>query len=299
MEIKGNSFAQVYGKLLNELMNNPEYESSPRDQKTKEITDTSLIIEDPSKCIYKNKRRSSQLKYIAAELIWYFSGDRSTEYITRYAEFWNHIAKYDVELKKPVVNSAYGNLIFKERNVYDFSQYYWAFNSLAQDKDSRQAILHFNNESHQYEDNLDFVCTLTGMFMIRNNKLNLSVNMRSNDAILGLPTDVPFFCTLQQHMLYHLKPLYPDLELGTYKHNVHSMHIYEKHFDLINDMLEHNFEADTLPEIEKSFINMDGSATQLTRNLFDWANDDIREKFIVNESNEFIEFLQNNLTTEK
>jgi len=36
---------------------------------------------------------------------------------------------------------------------------------------------------------------------IRDNKLNFSVSMRSNDAILGTPTDVAFFCLLQQQML--------------------------------------------------------------------------------------------------
>jgi hypothetical protein len=35
--------------------------------------------------------------------------------------------------------------------------------------------------------------------------------MRSNDAILGTPTDVSFFTVLQQQALLHLQGMYPDL----------------------------------------------------------------------------------------
>jgi thymidylate synthase len=241
--------------------------------------------------------QSIRIQLLAAELVWYFAGDRGIEYITRYAKFWEHIASLDPETKKPVVNSAYGDLIFRKKNQYDYSQYHWAFESLANDKDTRQAIMHFNMPLHQYEGNKDFVCTLHGMFMIRDNKLNLTVSMRSNDAILGTPTDIPFFCTLQRHMFYHLKPLYPELELGTYKHQVHSMHVYERHFDLINEMLEHQFKAESLPDIDKAFINMDGSPTQITKNLFEWANDDVRDPIIGMTQDPFVDFITSNLVT--
>lgn len=312
MEIKGENFSVVYKELLNSLMNNPEYEASPRGQQTKEITDITLEIGNPYSCLYNNERRSSQYKYIAAELLWYFKGDRSLKYIRRYAKFWEHIAflekgthinsKDENILKEhfienSLVNSAYGDLIFKRKNMYEYSQYHWAFESLANDKDTRQSILHFNIPIHQYEGNTDFVCTLTGMFMIRDNKLNLTVTMRSNDAILGLPTDIPFFCTLLQQMYFHLTPIYPELEMGTYKHKVHSMHVYERHFDLINEMLEEDFIGVEIPKIEKSFINFDGSPTALTNNLFEWADDDVREPIIGNIENEFVEFLTEKLIT--
>ena len=324
MEIKGSTFAKVYGTLLDRLMFNPEYTSSPRGQQTKEITDVTLEITNPKHCLYTNERRPSQFKYVAAELIWYFAGDRSISYIDRYAKFWKRIATVDKSIKMEefhptgtkeeiqeqftkqsldhiikhgCVHSAYGYLIFKKKNEAGYSQYHWAFESLANDKDTRQAIIHFNLPEHQYEFNKDFVCTLHGIFLIRDNRLNLTISMRSNDAILGTPTDVPFFCTLLNHMYYHLKPIYPELELGTYKHQVHSMHIYEKHFDLISGMLEHQFNSDSLPNIDKALINMDGSPTNLTKNLFEWANDDVREPIIGMSQDNFVQFLTNNLLT--
>lgn len=367
MEIKDKTFAAVYGELLNQLMHNAEYESCPRGQKTKEIMDITLEIEDPTQCLYLNNKRSSQFKYIAAELVWYFSGDRSLEYIKRYASFWENIAHVDISFdekndkdliniknesidnnelfsnviknissdfnqnsinalnhysnqinilkkkyldlldekikehfnKNAVVNSAYGDLIFRKKNEHDYSQYHWAFDSLVKDKDSRQAIMHFNLPEHQYEGNKDFVCTLSGMFYIRENKLYLTINMRSNDAILGTPTDVAFFCTLQRHMLYHLKPFYPELELGSYKHKVHSMHVYERHFELIEKMLnEKVFEPVTMPSINKPLINFDGSPTDIIKSLFEWASQDIREEIVIGQD-QFINFITKNLINEK
>jgi hypothetical protein len=38
-----------------------------------------------------------------------------------------------------------------------------------------------------------------------------------------------------------LKKTYPDLELGTYTHIVQSMHIYERNFELVSEMLKEQF----------------------------------------------------------
>lgn len=250
---KGETFADVYETALNDVLNNSEYTSSPRDMKIFEVTNAALVIEDPSFCLYENERRSSQFKYIGAELVWYFSGRNDVEFISKFAKFWEYIDNGD-----GTVNSAYGNLIFTEKNYHNINQYKWALESLIQDKDSRQAILHFNKPDHQWFGNKDFVCTLTGVFQIRDNRLNFTVDMRSNDLVLGTPTDIAFFCLLQEQMLQHLKKYYPKLELGKYTHIVHSLHIYEKHFDLIKGMLKTKFEPMSFPPMREFLIDPNG-----------------------------------------
>ena len=59
--------------------------------------------------------------------------------------------------------------------------------------------------------------------MIRQGKLDLIVSMRSNDAFWGLPHDIFSFTMLQEIMARSL-----SAELGTYKHAVGSLHLYEK-----------------------------------------------------------------------
>lgn len=246
-------FASLYYLSLRDLMNSPDHEISPRNKKIKENTNVALILEDPLSCLYQNEVRSSQKKYISAELLWYFMGRNDVSFIRRYAKFWDSIKNED-----DTVNSAYGHLLFSRLNEYGYGQYQWALISLQKDPESRQAIMHFNLPSHQYLTNKDFVCTMYGIFQIRENRLNLTVSMRSNDVVWGLPTDIAFFAVLQCQMLVHLNKLYPDLKLGTYTHIANSFHIYEHHFDLIGSMLDHQFTAESIPAVDLSLIDSVG-----------------------------------------
>ena len=238
--IETDYFSEAYEALLRALLKNPEYQSAPREQKINEITNFKFTIRRPEYCFYANERRSSQFKYIAAELLWYLSGDKSVDFISQFSKFWKKLENCD-----DTVNSNYGWLLFYEKYAPVWTtQWQWAFDSLYNDKDTRQAVMHFNLPKHQFLDNKDFVCTMYGDFLIRDNKLHFTIHMRSNDAILGLPTDIPFFCILQMNMLNCLKKeKYPNLKLGTYTHFVNSMHLYERNFQLVNEMLEHEFYA--------------------------------------------------------
>ena len=83
---EGEGFAEAYKKALNEVYHNPDYELSPRGMKCKELSDSALVIKNPLLSLYNNKRRSSQLKYIAAEILWYASGSNTVEWISQYAK---------------------------------------------------------------------------------------------------------------------------------------------------------------------------------------------------------------------
>ena len=231
-----------------------------------ENTNVALVLENPLSCLYSNQRRSSQKKYISAELLWYFMGRKDVEFIKEYAKFWTSIQNED-----GTVNSAYGNLIFTKKNRFGYSQYDWALKSLMKDRDSRQAVLHFNMPEHQYLTNKDFVCTMYAIFQLREDRLNLTVSMRSNDAILGLPTDVAFFATLQGQMLSHLKQKYPEIQLGTYTHIANSLHLYDHHFKLVEEMLDHQFVREEIPQVNLNLVYPDGSPSIDFKVLFDHA----------------------------
>jgi len=263
---QAETFAAVYEEALYDLVKNPDYVTQPRDMKINEMCDVALEIGDPLSCLYTNPERSSQFKYIAAELLWYFMGRSDVEYISKFAKFWESIQNED-----GTVNSSYGNLLFTNKNEHGLTQYQWALESLIKDKDSRQAILHFNLPIHQRHGNKDFVCTVYGIFQIRNNRLNFTVHMRSNDVILGLPTDVAFFATLQSQMLKHLRQHggYSELSMGTYTHIANSFHLYERHFDLVKRMIQHKFEPVNMPAVDCNLITQNGSPTSAFSYLFE------------------------------
>jgi thymidylate synthase len=260
---KGETFAEVYRSSLTDLLNNPEFETKPRSLKIKENCNVSLIIKNPLSCLFKNETRSSQKKYIAAELLWYFMGRNDAGFISNFAKFWNIIKNED-----DTVNSSYGHLLFNKKNRYGSTQIEWAINSLLEDKDSRQAIIHLNLPEHQYPNNKDFVCTMYGIFQIRDNKLNFTISMRSNDVVWGLPTDIAFFAILQSQVLSHLKKKYPILELGTYTHIANSFHIYENHYDVAENMILTDFIPEAIPKVSSDLITKEGHSTSSLVTLF-------------------------------
>ena len=245
-EITGLTFADAYGRLLNEVYNKYEYETAPRGMNIREILNCALVIQNPYSNLFKNDVRSLPLKYLKKELALYLSGRNDVEGFEAASKFWKKIANADGS-----VNSAYGNLVFKMTDTPEgLSQWNWMIKSLVNDKDSRQAILHFNRTAHQYSGVKDFPCTLEMVFHIRNNKLNTTTVMRSNDVIKGTTFDIPFFTLLQQMALDTLRRhAYPELQMGTYTHIAHSMHLYESDFELVGKMLAQNFVSDAMPRI--------------------------------------------------
>ena len=128
------------------------------------------------------------------------------------------------------------------------------------------------------------------VYIAETNKLHFSVHMRSNDAILGLPTDVAFFTMLQQQMWKQLKESpytdkYKDLELGHYIHFDNSLHLYDRNFKLVEEMLSEDFKPSSLPSLKTDFIDSKGHMTQQMLQL----NDLIR-KFTFDENATFINF---------
>jgi thymidylate synthase len=91
LAIKGETFSDVYIRSLGYLTKHPQYISSPRGMKVKETLNVGLVIKDPRFCLYHNPRRSSQYKYIAAELLWYFTGRSDLGFIENYSSFWRQI----------------------------------------------------------------------------------------------------------------------------------------------------------------------------------------------------------------
>lgn len=226
MEIKGYDFDETFRYVCSVL--NECSVHAPRGLKTKEIIGCSYTVVHPYLCILTNPHRKISEKYLNAELNWYKSGDLSIKDIKDHATMWEKIANPD-----GTVNSNYGFYIWKQQWM-GINQIDWAFNVLSKDPDSRQALINFNQPWHKYEGNKDFVCTISTQYFIRNGKLDCIVNMRSQDFVFGAGNDLPFFVFVQHELLMRLKEVYPNLEMGTITTHCGSLHIYERHFEMLN-----------------------------------------------------------------
>jgi len=246
MKIVGRDVYELFYNVAKELINSPL--CSPRDLKTKEIIKAELVVQEPKYCVVSNGARNLSLKYLGGELDWYLSGDKSIDKISEYSSFWEKIADLNRE-----VNSNYGEIIFKQKlENFDNNQYSWVLDKLFEDKYSRKALINFNQPKHKSNTN-DFVCATSAHYMIRDNKLISIVDMRSNDLIFGFSYDFPFFSYLHQNLFLDLKEKYADLELCEAYHDANSLHVYERHFNLIEKIVKeyelNNPKSKTLDEL--------------------------------------------------
>lgn len=164
--------------------------------------------------------------YVERELSWYQSMSLAVEDIPGGAPaIWKQVA--DTE---GYINSNYGWLIWSETNG---QQYLNTMRTLKKDPNSRRAIMIYTRPTMHVDYNKkgmsDFICTNTVQYFVRNDTVHAVVNMRSNDVVFGYRND-------RAWQEYVLKQLASDLGLdaGTISWQTGSLHIYERHFYLVD-----------------------------------------------------------------
>jgi len=212
------SINQEVHRLLVDINENGETRS-PRGLLVKELELGKLTI-SPAYPLLDTEARPFNWKYFMGELAWYLLKDNNIEYINHFSSFWKNIAD-----DYGFINSNYGKILFGD-------QLQWVIDALKKDKNTRQAIAFVNQPKFQYEGNKDFVCTMYLNFWIKDDALNMKVQMRSNDVFYGLSYDAPFFAFIQQTVCIWLRRTYPELQLGTYHHFADNIHYYQRHFEV-------------------------------------------------------------------
>ena len=113
------------------------------------------------------------------------------------------------------VNSNYGY----QWNRND--QIHYVVGKLRENPSTRHAAISIYDckEFEKYRN--DTPCTYAVQFTIINNKLNMSVYMRSNDVWYGFCNDQYQFSSLQKMIAERL-----SIDVGWYYHHAHNMHLY-------------------------------------------------------------------------
>ncbi|MDE0122496.1 MAG: thymidylate synthase [bacterium] len=167
------------------------------------------------------------------ELCWYLSGRDDADFITYYLSAYRQFADGDH------VFGAYGPRLFNEDEQNQFLN---VVRRLRDHPHSRRAVIQLFRASDVSVDANNIPCTSTLQFLCRDDKLDLITNMRSNDVFLGLPHDVFAFTMFQEIIARSL-----SIELGTYKHVVGSLHLYDADRDSAKRFLQEGWQSTTLP----------------------------------------------------
>jgi thymidylate synthase len=95
-------------------------------------------------------------------------------------------------------------------------------------------------------------CVWSTQWIVKENKVHLIVQVRSNDWALGAP-----FNQFQYYVLQRMIAQVTGYELGTLTFNINDCHIYERHIDSLKEQVKREqFEAPTLwinPEIKNFY----------------------------------------------
>lgn len=220
--IKGENISEVYKKLLSDL------KKAEIVGNTKEINNCCLVVKNPTTNeIYFPNRKISE-KYANAELEWYWSGNNSCEDIGKYAKMWLSLTD-----DGKTNNSAYGYILHKK---YGFDQLQQIIELLKKDSTSRRAVLNISDPTINRITTKDMQCTIALQFLIRNEKLEMTVYMRSNDVFFGLPYDYIYFVSLGEYVSKQL-----NIEFAKYIHHATSMHMYLRDLDKFkkHDQISH------------------------------------------------------------
>ena len=244
------NFTEAYLCILEDVYKKPQFESSPRGMKVRETLGFQFKITNPRDRIPYIKERDFAVSYMIAELLYYLSGNDSIDWIANYSKFWKGISDDGL-----TANSAYGARIFKPHSRiaagldHRWSQWDYIINELALDNDSRRAVIHLRSPHDSILAKLDVPCTLTLQFLLRSDRLHLVVSMRSSDCIFGLAYDVPAFTVFQELMANELSAkLGRKIGLGDYIHTSNSLHIYQRNFEMVEEILANNSDAFKTPE---------------------------------------------------
>ena len=183
---------------------------------TKALFNVGFYIENPLDHVIENEERKWNPVYAEAEWQWYLSGDKSIfklgDIYGKIPPIWSRMADM-----KGDVNSNYGWQW--QRN----DQIGYVVDLLKHEPNTRQAAISIYDAKEHDQYTHDTPCTYAVQFTILDNKLNMSVVMRSNDLWFGFCNDQYQFSKLQHYVWNRLSK---DIEIGTYFHFAHNLHLY-------------------------------------------------------------------------
>lgn len=179
---------------------------------TRELRGVTLELTNPRARLSRSESRGKVFGALG-ELLWYLSGSNSTEQIAYYLSEYR---KFDEE---GAIHGGYGPRL---RGDGDDDQLAQIVGLLGRRRSSRRAVVQLFVGSDLLIEHVDIPCTCSLQFMIRDERLEMVVFMRSNDAYIGLPHDIFCFTMIQELVARSL-----DADVGPYTHMVGSLHLYD------------------------------------------------------------------------
>lgn len=238
-----NSLDELLYKTLLELNTCDEVESRLGDN-TKELLGMSVMMTNPRNNWMLSKERKHNIFHQIGESLAVLAGDLDMTYLTRFlpgakyfsddyndetntghwrADYANRIRHF----KGVKANSFYGDN--REQEVIEVDQLKNVYEELKARPNSRRAVIVLWSPADDgtFPESLDYPCNDMIQFIIRGGKLHMIVTQRSADGIWGTSAINAIEFPLMQRLMASAL----GVEVGVYRHQMGSFHIYDKHYD--------------------------------------------------------------------
>lgn len=224
MFIQADNATTLYLAVLNHLLDRGQ-KVTPRGMSTLEERGASIVLSNPRRCVIDITERKLNYHFMVAEWWWIAAGDNRVESISHYC---SEIAKFSDD----------GQIFFGAYGPRWRGQIGRVVENLRGDVDSRQAVVTIFRPGlydfqHRPVLTRDVPCTISMQYLIREDKLETIVTMRSWDAFLGFPYDIFNFSRLGAMVAGAI-----GIEQGPVMVTAGSLHLYERNFEKASELIE-------------------------------------------------------------
>jgi thymidylate synthase len=228
MYVKATTLDDLLRQVYERLLKVKDLNKSTRGDSA-EVRGALLKLSNPRARLSRTETRGNVFSGLG-ELFWYLAKSNNLRFIAYYLPEY----KKNSDDNKTLFG-AYGPRLFNKNGIDQISN---VRNKLRENPGSRRAVVQLFDATDLVGEHTEIPCTCTLQFMLRKDKLDLVVSMRSNDAYLGLPHDVFTFTMLQEIMARSL-----CVEVGTYIHMAGSLHLYDKKFEAARTFLREGWQS--------------------------------------------------------
>lgn len=162
------------------------------------------------------------------EIMWFLSGQNDTKWLSTHTKIWDSFTDED-----GTISSAYG---YRWRHNFGVDQLETVLDKLKKDPSNRHGvIMMWDPRTDLTVKQKNVPCPYTFTLNIIGGRLHLHLVIRSNDMVLGFPTDVAGFAFLTHILAQHL-----SVKVGTLTVSISNCHIYENQIEAVEEMLQRN-----------------------------------------------------------
>lgn len=230
-DINEHTFEDAFKSANATIMNSPDFTTDSRIGRCNEIGSMIIRVSDPTSYKFRDAR-INRIDYDYAEAFWQFMISGGTDAEEAFKEYPN-VAKFIAKPKSDVLPANF-NTFYGPRIV---AQLPALLKELKEKPNSRRVVFQILQEQDQAlldsDESLEYPCTDSVTYYIRDGKLYTHCHMRSQNCAIVMQLDFYLQGKLMEFIANEC-----GVEVGDYTHTMVSAHVFERDFDYVKGFLE-------------------------------------------------------------